>query len=220
MSAGSSKRAYRRGLSAVVACGLLSIFSLLPTSPSRGANTDGPVVAELSRYEGHWQRVEASESDAARRSAIESALKELSWLVRRMASGVLRKSTAPPPTLQFAWDGERLHQGMVDENGGFSRVIEADGQPRLLKDPRGEDFSATWNWTGNDLQLRWEQHQATGSNFYRLEEDAQTLIVEHTINVTAISNVQPIVFRSRFHRTELPARAAAGLHHVARMTSN
>lgn len=213
----SPTRASRPTRAWFVIFGIISTLSILPASASHAADTHDSIAVDLSAYEGHWQRVEKSESNAARKIAIEKAVKGLSWIVRRMAGGVLRRSTAPPPELQFAWDGERLHQGLADENGGFSRRIELDGQLRSLKDSRGEDFSAAWAWTGEGLRLRWEQHQANGHNLYRLEEDAHTLIVEHTIKVTAISNVAPIVFLSRFSRTTLPARAAAGLDQIARV---
>jgi hypothetical protein len=208
---------------------LISIFCLIPFSASLAANTasigettagaSDSVPVDLSGFEGHWQRIEVRESDTARESAIARAVSGLSWIVRKFAGGTLNRSTAPPAELQFAWDGGQLHQGLADENGGFSRRIELDGELRVLKDSRGVDFASSWVWTGQGLRLRWEQHQANGNNIYRLDEDAEVLIVEHTINVTAISNIEPIVFRSRFSRTDLPARAAAGLDHVARVAS-
>jgi hypothetical protein len=234
---------FRQTMSWLVACGLMS-SSLIPSSASLAANTasaestastsnaskapGGPETTagirdtasvNLSGFEGHWQRIEVGESDAARESAIAGAVSGLSWIVRKFARSNLNKSTAPPPELQFAWDGERLHQGLADENGEFSRRIELDGELRVLKDSRGVDFASSWVWTGQELRLRWEQHQAYGSNIYRLDEDADILVIEHTINVTAISNIDPIVFHSRFSRTDLPARAAAGLDPIARVAS-
>ena len=199
---------------------LIAALSISPVSPCHAANAAEITVVDLSAFEGHWQRVEVSESDVARESAIDKAVKGLSWIVRKMASGVLRNSTAPPPELQFAWDGKRLHQGIVGKDGEFSRLIELDGDLRVLKDSRGVDFASAWTWTDNGLRLRWEQHQAMGNNVYRLEANAQTLTVRHTIIVTAISNVEPIVFRSRFNRTDVPARAAAGLNDIARTISD
>lgn len=214
------KRAFRRTLSGFVSCGLISTLLLLPVSASLAADVGDSAAVDLSGYEGHWQRIESSKSEAARKTAIEKAVSGLSWIVRRMAGGILRRSTSPPPELQFAWDGERLHQGLADENGGFSRLVELGGELRTLKDSRGVDFASAWAWTGSGLRLRWEQPQAIGNNIYRLDEDAVTLIVEHTINVTAISNIEPIVFLSRFIRTDLPARDAAGLNEVARASAN
>jgi hypothetical protein len=227
----SSKHAARHDLAWPIACGLFAVLFLIPVSASLAANTAAetfdtpphlshPVPVDLSDFEGHWQQIEVAESETARESSIETALGRLSWIVRRFAGGVLRKSTAPPAEMQFAWDGERLHQGMADKNGGFSRRIDLDDEVRVLKDSRGVDFASAWVWTGDGLRLRWEQHQATGNNFYRLDQNAQILIVEHMIQVTAISNIDPIRFRSRFSRTDLPARAAAGLDHVARVNSD
>jgi hypothetical protein len=234
---------FRQTMSWLVACGLMS-SSLIPSSASLAANTASAestastsnaskapgapettagirdtASVDLFGFEGHWQRIEVGESDAARESAIAGAVSGLSWILRKFARSNLNKSTAPPPELQFAWDGEQLHQGLADENGEFSRRIELDGELRVLKDSRGVDFASSWVWTGQELRLRWEQHQAYGSNIYRLDEDADILVIEHTINVTAISNIDPIVFHSRFSRTDLPARAAAGLDRVARVAS-
>ena len=211
---------FRPTLSLWAAFALISALTISPVSLCLAANAAESTVADLSGFEGHWQRVEVSESDAARESAIEKAVKGLNWIVRKMASGVLRRSTAPPPELQFAWDGQQLHQGIVGKDGEFSRLIELDGDLRVLKDNRGVDFASAWTWTDQGLRLRWEQHQAIGNNVYRLDEEAQTLTVRHTIIVTAISNVEPIVFQSRFNRTDVPARSAAGLHDIARTTSD
>lgn len=211
----SRKRSSGRTRGWRVSCGLIWTLSLLAGSASLASEPHDSILVDLSAYEGHWQRIETLESDAARKTSIEGAVAKLTWIVRRMAAGVLRRSTSPPPELQFAWDGERLHQGLTDENGGFSRIIDLDGEFRTLKDSRGVDFASAWTWTREGLQLRWEQHQAHGSNLYRLDEDSDTLIVEHTINVTAISNIAPILYLSRFSRTNLPARAAAGLGHIA-----
>jgi hypothetical protein len=216
----SFKCLVRPTLSWFVACGLISALLLFPTSASPASDPSDSPAVDLSGFEGHWRRIEASESDLAREDAIETAVQRLSWIMRRMASGILRKSTAPPAELQFAWDGERLYQGVADENGGFARLVELDGELITLKDGRGVDFASAWAWTGEGLRVRWEQHQANGNNVYRLDEDAQSMIVEHTINVTAISNVEPIIYLSRFNRTDLPARSAVGLGHVDRMTSD
>ncbi len=189
-------------------CGLISALVSGPASIGFAAETEASAIVDLSVYDGHWLRIEADESDAERKIAIQKAVKGLSWIVRRMAGGVLRRSTTPPHELRFDWDGERLYQALTDKSGGFSRLIELGGEFRTRKDSRGVDFASAWAWTDHGLRLRWEQHQATGNNIYRVDEDSETLIIEHTIIVTAISNIEPIVFFSRFSRTPLPARDA------------
>ncbi len=204
----------------LLACSLISALTIMPGSESHASDFTGvaPVLVDLSAYEGHWQRTEAVETDAARESAIKEAVSGLSWIMRTMASGVLRRTTAPPPEMQFAWDGARLHQGFSSKNGGFSRIIELGGELITRKDQRGVDFDSSWTWTEAGLRLRWEQHQADGNNLYRLDENAGTLTVQHMIHITAISNVDPILFVSRFLRTDRPARAADGLDDVARVS--
>jgi len=78
-----------------------------------------------------------------------------------------------------------------------------------LIDPRGEAFSSNWLWTESGLRVDWSQKQAYGSNLYRIEHASQTLTVEHQIHVTAMSGIDPIMYRSSFKRDGLPAVAAA-----------
>lgn len=190
---------------------LLLTFLFAPASQSL-ADADGQsAIVDLSAYEGRWQRIDDGATEAARFSAIDAAIAKLSWIVREMASGVLRKTTTPPPELQFAWDGRQLYQGLQGEDGAATRAIDLDGKFLTLKDPRGVEYASAWVWTGSGLRVRWEQHQATGSNVYRIDERDHSLIVEHTIEVTAIAGIDPIVYRSRFALTEPPARAAIGL---------
>jgi hypothetical protein len=168
-----------------------------------------PEPAELASYDGLWRSVDTDETEPGRLASIETALGDVSWIVRKMGAGVLRRSTAPPPEMRFAWDGERLHQLVVDGNGSSRRPVRLDEEPVVLKDHRGEDFASNWTWTDAGLQVNWKQHQAYGTNVYRIDEQRQTLFVEHRIHITAISNVQPIVYRSRFERSDLPAVSAA-----------
>ena len=215
----NSKRLVRRTRSLTILCGLLVVFSLVPASSSRAAEMGDSVSIDLSSYEGRWQRVDDGEADEARLSAIDRAIDDLSWIMRTMAAGVLRKTTRPPPEMEFVWDGERLHQGLQGKDKASSRPILLDGKLRSGKDRRGVPFSWAWAWTDLGLRVRWEQHQAHGDNVYRIDErDGHTLVVEHTINITAISNIEPIVYRSRFSRTDLP-RVAAGRGHTAGTTS-
>ena len=59
------------------------------------------------------------------------------------------------------------------------------------------------------LRVDWEQHQANGNNIYWIDPSSRTLVVEHTINVTAISNIAPIIYVSRFDRLDLPVASVA-----------
>ena len=201
------------GLAALVLnLGLLGMGSAALAAEHAGR---GDILAvDLSAFEGHWQRIEENETDQERLSAIERAIGGLSWIVRKMASGVLRSTTTPPPELQFAWDGRMLYQGVEGEDGGYPRPVELDGVSRTFKDPRGVDFSSSWAWTDDGLRVKWEQRQAVGSNVYQIDQQNQTLVVRHTIVVTAMSNIDPIVFLSRFSRTDRPARAATGLEEI------
>ncbi|MBJ18083.1 MAG: hypothetical protein CL933_01550 [Deltaproteobacteria bacterium] len=171
---------------------------------------DSPGPTELALYDGHWDRIPDDDEDASRLRSIEAAIDSLSWIVRTMASGILKKTTVPPPEMSFSWDGENLHEVVRREGGDSLRQVRLDDIPEILTDSRGEDFSSTWTWTETGLQVNWSQRQAYGTNLYRVDDRDQTLRVEHRIQITAVSDVDPIVFHSHFARTELPAVAAAG----------
>ena len=168
--------------------------------PAFGANES--LAIDLSDYDGHWERIEDETANEARLSAIGEALEGLSWIMRRFASPILRKTTMPPKEMNFVWDGSQLHQRLINQGGRFSRLVNPGGATHFGKDYRGVDFSSVWALSESGLQLRWEQNQATGYNVYRVDSLEHTLVVEHTINVTAISNIEPIVFLSRFSRID------------------
>ncbi len=206
----SWRRPARSFAGTVLLVGYIATTAFVFAFPVTAACSNASIAIDLSGYEGHWQRIEDNNDTQARLSAIGRALEGLSWIMRQFASPILKKSTAPPTEMDFAWDGQRLYQGVEGKNGQFSRAIDLDGDLVVAQDSRGVDFSSAWTWTGSGLNLRWEQHQAIGHNVYRIDSRDDTLIIEHTIIVTAISNVKPIVFRSRFSRIgqeSLPATA-------------
>ncbi|MAG29495.1 MAG: hypothetical protein CL908_01220 [Deltaproteobacteria bacterium] len=203
----------RTVLAAVVLAGSLVLGLGLHATPSIAselvAQTAESPAGDLSVYQGRWRRIQNEEDEAARLTAIDTAVQPLSWLVRRMAGGILRKTTVPPPEMHFNWDGEHLRQRVSDDNGTFDRPVEPGAAPVIAEDARGDAFSSTWTWAESGIQISWQQHQAHGRNVFRIDTADQTLVVEHTINVTAIDDVSPIVYVSRFGRIGLPAVSAA-----------
>ncbi len=171
------------------------------------ASADEPRL-RLADLDGRWRQIEDPGSTQARLRAIDSAVEPLTWVVRKMAAGVLRSSTAPRPTLDFIWDGNRLHERVPGQHRIETRLIEPGADPFRAMDPRGEMFEGAWDWTSDGLRLRWQQHQAHGSNVYRMSLDRRTLIVDHEIQVTALSGLRPIAYRSRFAKDDLPTVAS------------
>jgi hypothetical protein len=190
---------------------LAATFLVAPVQAGFAADVDAsrPAAADLLAFEGRWQRIDDPKDDENRRSAIDRALRSLTWIVRRMATGVLNQTTAPAPELEFVWDGQRLYQNMKGKHGPQVRPIEIDGEFLEIEDDRGVPFSSAWAWTGDGLRVVWKQHQAHGSNVYRIDPETQTLLVEHMIQVTAISDIDQIVFHSRFNRSRPHEMSAA-----------
>ena len=164
---------------------------------------------DLIPFEGEWSLIESERDDTARISAIEEAVDDLSWVWRQVARPVLTKTTVPPSRIQFTWDGTKLYQHIPESKNEGTRPIAIGGEPLDSTDSRGEPFVASWQWTDQGLQLRWEQHQAFGYNVYRVDPDTGMLVVRHTINITALSNMEPIVFEARFGRSQLSSVSAA-----------
>lgn len=192
--------------------GCLLAFSGLPASlalaSELAAVIHAPPPSDLSVYQGQWRRIENEDDEAARLRAIDRAVEQMSWLMRRMAASVLRRTTVPPPEVNFEWDGERLHQHVRSDRGSVARRVDPGGNPVVSEDMRGDEFSAAWAWAEAGIQVSWQQQRANGRNVYRVDPADQTLIVEHTINITALDGVPPIVYVSRFGRIDLPAISA------------
>jgi hypothetical protein len=169
---------------------------------------------ELAEFAGDWRLVESEGSRVSRMTAIDRAIGDLSWVVRKMAAPILRRTTKPPPRMQFIWDGQRLEQLVVRPGGkDEARPVEPGSGGVEDTDSRGEPMTVSWQWTGSGLRVNWAQHQAYGHNLYRVDPDSETLVVKHTIQVTGISDVEPIIYESRFGRRGLPA-VSAGLDPV------
>lgn len=183
------------------------LFAASVFSAEAGFSSADP-LPDLADFEGDWSQVDPDVDRASRMSAIDHAVNGLSWVVRKMAAPVLRRSTAPPPRIQFIWDGEKLVQRVTESRGESARAVELDADAHPGLDSRGEPMMASWQWTDSGLQLSWAQTQAHGHNVYRVDPESKTLVVQHTIHVTAISDVEPIIFESRFGRQEPPAVSA------------
>lgn len=189
-------------LAAFVAAALVCV-------PPAGATDSAPIA--LADLDGRWRQIDSEVATKDRIAAIDSAVEPLSWVVQKMASGVLRSTTAPRATLDFVWDGMRLHERVPGKDDIVEvRLIDPGSAHFKAVDSRGESFEGAWDWTTDGLQFRWRQHQAHGANLYRMDRGKRTLTVEHTIQVTALDGVKPIRYRSRFAKVALAAVSAPG----------
>ena len=195
----------------IVLCGLLAGGSSLPVRAETAVSGSIPDSRELALFDGRWEKISDEQAEALRLLSIQNAVEDMSWIMRRVASSVLKKSTAPPPQMEFDWDGEGLYQLVADRDGDGveRRTVRLNADSEKLIDPRGEAFFSNWIWTDDGLQVNWRQDQAYGSNIYRVEPDSERLHVEHRIHITAISGIEPIVYQSAFERNGLPSVASA-----------
>ena len=187
-----------------------ALFAVFVFQSGAGFASADPDPA-LAEFAGDWRLVDLEVGRASRMTAIDQAIGGLSWVVRKMAAPVLRRTTKPPQRMQFIWDGQQLEQRVPRPEGrDEARAVELDMEIAEGKDSRGEPMTASWQWTGSGLKLSWAQNQAYGHNLYRVDSESETLVVRHTIHVTGISDVEPIIYESRFDRRVLPS-VSAGL---------
>jgi len=191
----------------VVEFAMLLIVAASSVGFEAGATSD-IAKPSLMAFDGNWEQIDQARDEERRVAAIDRAVGSMSWLIRGFAGRVLRTSTRPPSEIKFIWDGSELQELARDESEEQYRPIRLDGHTRLAQDDNGE-VSLSWHPAPQGMRLHWKQHQAHGSNVYRIEEAGDILIVEHTIQVTAISNIEPIVYQSHFMRRELPHISAA-----------
>lgn len=188
---------------------LALLLMLAATSVGFEARAIGDIeISSLMAFDGNWERIDRARDEERRVAAINRAVGSMSWLIRGFAGRVLRKSTRPPSEIKFIWDGTELQELARDQSEEQYHPIRLNGHTRLAQDDNGE-VSLSWHPAPQGMRLHWKQHQAHGSNVYRIEEAGDILIVEHTIQVTAISNIEPIVYQSHFMRRELPHISAA-----------
>ena len=197
-----------------VCLGILAIATATSAEPPEVARATPEALPvahthDLAAYAGRWSRIDDPRQETARVESIEAAVSDLSWIVRRMASGVLQRSAVPPGSVTFEWDGEGLHQRVETSAGSLSRPVRFLGTPETIADASGEPLATEWRLTPSGLEVHWSQAQAFGSTHYRLDPTADSMLVEHRIQVTAIDGVEAIEYRSRFDRNGLPAVSAA-----------
>jgi hypothetical protein len=203
--------------SVLVSLSMCSSIVAMAEMPSAESESTPPALArlisltpiELAHFSGDWTQIVDERDHESRIESIDSAVSDLSWLVRRMASGVLEKTTVPPEGLTFHWTGEALMQ-VVDRNDGvMQRPVVLDGQARTVLDHEGTDTITEWHRTSRGLEARWIQERAFGTTRYSLDPADETMHVEYEIHVTALEGVSAISYGSRFARKSLPAVSSA-----------
>ena len=203
--------------SVLVSLLMCSSIVAMAEMPSVASESAPPALArltsltpiELAHFSGAWTQIVDERDHESRIESIDSAVSDLSWLVRRMASGVLEKTTVPPEGLTFHWTGEALIQVIDRNNGVMRRPVVLDGRARTVPDPEGADMITEWHRTSRGLEARWIQDRAFGTTRYTLDPADETMHVEYEIHVTALDGVSAISYGSRFARKPLPAVSSA-----------
>lgn len=183
------------------------LLSLLPASPSVAS---GPSFSKLADLDGRWQRLQVETDERIRLAAIDTAVESLTWVVRKMAGGVLRSTTTPRSEVHFVWDGRNLYERVPGHRDVEARLVDPEAGTAKAIDSRGEPFEGEWRWTSEGLRYRWRQDQAYGENLYRLDASGRALTIDHAIHVTALEGVGPILYRSHFSRVDRPSVSAPG----------
>lgn len=181
---------------------LLPTLALVLSLGQPSAAADPP----LESFQGGWTRIAVEADDEARNSAIDQAISGLSWMVRSMAGPLLRRSIAPPSTMEFAVDGDQVE---FAEQGRSKRLLLLDGRETTATGDDGGTYRLRSRLEPSGIRREWIGDQAKGSNLYRVSKDGSRLTVKHVVLVTQVDGVSPIVFESHFARTpDVAARAS------------
>jgi len=175
------------------------------SAPPALVRSNSLVPIELAQFSGDWTQVVDEHDQESRIESIDSAVSDLSWLVRRMVSGVLEKTTVPPEGVTFHWTGEELMQVVDRNDGAMRRPVVLDGKARTVLDHEGTETTTEWHRTSRGLEVRWIQERAFGTTRYSLDPADETMRVEYEIHVTALEGVSAISYGSRFARKPIPA---------------
>jgi hypothetical protein len=178
---------------------LLLAPALLGWSDDPLGDTETDQVCEcdlpLAAFDGEWLLVTVKE-DEARLLAIDSALSELSWIVRAIVRPILRRATVPPERYLFQVDAAGIALG---ESRSELRRLSLDGAEHPYEDD-GRSLSVSATTREGAIDTRWQTAQAHGSALFRTEDNGATLLVESALDITALSNVETIRYQARFSR--------------------
>jgi hypothetical protein len=187
-----SRRVWTRSAAAILLA-LLTAAPLASAAPTLG-------TTDLSLYHGRWRPIDLEHDEAERLAAIDRAVDDLSWVMRKMARRVLRRSTKPPVEIGFSWDGSKLllRQTRRGKDARTTAVVLQDRPPADL--PKDGD----WHWADGGLRGTWVRSEARGSSSYRIDPVNESLLLEQRIEITALDGIEPIVFEIRFGRADRP----------------
>jgi hypothetical protein len=188
----SSRSTWARPAAAI----LLALLTAVPLASA------APTLetTDLSRYHGRWRPIDLQRDETERLAAIDRAVDDLSWVMRKMARRVLRRATKPPVEIGFSWDGSELllRQTRRGKNERTTAVVLQD-RPAAGRPSDGE-----WHWADGGLRGSWVRSEARGSSSYRIDPASETLLLEQRIEITALDGIEPIVFELRFGRADRP----------------
>ena len=157
----------------------------------------------FAAFDGEWLRVTIKE-DEARLLAIDSALSELSWIVRAMVRPILRRATVPPERYLFQVDAAGIEIG---RSRGKLRRLSLDGVEHPHEDD-GRSLSVSATTREGAIDTRWKTAQAHGSALFRIGDNGATLLVESAFDITALSRVETIRYQARFSRAPTVSSAS------------
>lgn len=149
----------------------------------------------LAGYEGKWQRISPDE-DASRLDAIDRAIADLPWLMRKVAGPALHRQTVPPAGYVFELQSDGLAMARIDRE---PRRLALDNVERQLETERGSVTLSSLQLK-DAIEARWKTPKAEGSNTFRLVDGGSTLLVEYMMQINAISGIDRIRYQARFAR--------------------
>jgi len=133
---------------------------------------------EIEDLHGRWVYSGDDSERQQRIDAIESTVRQMSWIVRGMARKRITASTRIDDWYEFRVDEDTV---TIVEEAGDRFSTKWDGMPLDVPKNLGGPASLTRIWEDGALYSRWQESKGEGTERYRLSGNGQTMTVAVTV---------------------------------------
>ena len=152
-----------------------------------------PLQAQGTALNGSYSLVGNGGAEINR--AIEQAIAKMSFVVRPIARGRLRRTNLPYATIQL---GITSNQITIDTRNGNPITTPADGTPIEWKREDGEVLRVSTEWRNGALQQTFVADDGQRVNVYTLGAGGTTM--ELRVTVTSPRLPAPVTYTLRYRR--------------------
>lgn len=156
-----------------------------------------PAAAEgqAASLDGSYLLAVESSDDVNR--AIEASIARMSFIVRPVARGRLRKANVPYRRLRISTNDGRI---AIAPDAAAPVVAPADGTPIRWRREDGEALDVVTVWKGGSLSQTFHADDGSRENLYSLSADGRTLAMDVTVRSPRLP--APLTYVLRYRRAE------------------